>query len=444
MDQITENPSLPQKDSTPRRESTSRDRHSEIMSGIDKRIGILDEFSKQLDVFTIDNRPQDVEYQLTKFYQGKLSQFPESTQSKVARLKAIANEQLLYEKGTDSTDDEQITKYSNLTDEQDLILSDKDVRFLSCLESVIQNLVGKNRTINTIKGDRSKIDDQIRNTRRYGQFDWSQVAREEWTPFHLALVFNPEYFKSFFSVGEGVKGFHMSGSVINMIKGRNNRHLEDEVIRHEALHNLVDGRIYPRIDPKIIRRRIAKLKGLQKLGLPPPILQNQASLITELPAFIVNSSQEEILASFETIINRNFLSPVDNFIQSIVGKSYISTADHDHKDRFKTFTDLFQTAGHHIRMCVDILEEEIAINKGTPLEDMCRGVLNRLSEKWVDMIEQMQSDVNYAKTLGEEASRAAHLYLFLAQPSEFRHLRSFLEYKYGKKKPSSPKSNPSK
>lgn len=416
-------------------------KRQDLLSKIDKRLSIGMDLKEQIGSFTLDDSPEKVKKGLTGWFSQVLSDFPPQVQVKYQEYHRFENRiKKLHKKGSE----EAFMAAFDLEESAiELLTENPDVQFLANINNAVLDLTSKNKFINGIKDDRNAMKAKITYA------DWSHVQDIIVHPFSINLMVNEDYMLKM-AREPNIYGMHLTGTPISLIRTNRAKGQIDSTLRHEEIHNFLDGVMLgdPRLQHSSIDRNIKRTKEsvkrylkLNQLGAPSAILEGELNLLAKGldPIGNLDSLHEEILAAAESAVKVDFKSKTAaeiTLLSSVLGIDYVPVGP-----TLEEATYSLKTAGIRALRWAKFLDGEIK-QQNDPF------VVSKLSKAGEEFERLFMRSINnardaflIAKILGEDAEETVHGLLYLLSPSQFHHIRKYLEYKYGRDKISKVKED---
>lgn len=377
----------------------------ELLSEVDRKLQIGLGLRKTVESFTLQDSPNLVKEGLNNWFTGTVSFFPKDVQDKYREYK-----QTQKGKGT-----------KNET------IQDSGIRFLEAIEGIIQDLTHKNALIHQVKDEPKE---RIPKIDWGGGIDWSKlnwdtVQEVIVSPFDIVLVIPKK------SASEaGLRGFHVPGTPFNFIRHKLDSGEDDPTLKHERIHNFLDGsnllNLHGENTNSAIARtqqRIARYLTLQQTGVGKAILKNSERMLLEVlnPIERLDVLHEEILAVAENLTEDNG------------GKRMLNSKLYRFSGlEFDAERSMVATAGRDAGIWASFLRKELQSIRDPFLRDTIHDNLDKFQKLFTKSIQNARRVLKVASKLDGEIENETHTLLYLLPPSQFYHALGYLEFKYGK------------
>lgn len=191
----------------------------------------------------------------------------------------------------------------------------------------------------------------------------------------------------------------------------------DCIVAHERLHNYLS----PVVSHELATDSLENLKDLKQGSLGSSAIKSELENLNNRE--IIDSLNDEIIANTPAYFGEGL-------------DKYISKVDlEDEKSVENAFLDYcgeMSTAGSLAR---DYYEELVSLSAKEDLEEEVRNSAREKAENFrrsfVSRIRKMRDSWHVASMLGDDAEDAMQGFMFLVDPSKYRHAKKILSYRYG-------------
>lgn len=271
-------------------------------------------------------------------------------------------------------------------------------QFLEHLQNIIHNLTWKSERVSCYRNTQSELDALKRSTRIKLDIAPENIQKTEFTVFGVMFILDPTHYRKIDTHKEETVGQHFSDSPFSLVSGTENGRSEEDVrgtIRHEHKHNILDG-----------------VPGFKTTHFP---LERVKKCVAESNMKGINARKlldnlrEEIIAASEQA-ERVWEAGGDNDFWAL------------------------RTAGRETAKMLEFLTEEQKKTSDKEWKGALDRVYRDIYREFHRIARYMKTALGVAREIGEPAREEAHLLFVLLRPSQYRHILSYLEYKYGKEK----------
>ena len=385
--------------------------------------------------------PEEASAGVAQLRESVLDRFPEQAvrsyleiqdlRKKIEELQAVDIEgsfaDILAEENDDSIDEE-LERTNLLNDYQDKIdeiMQKNDLaQYLSVVIPGLDSLSKKIDQQNNVSHELSTAE-----MRQLG-LESGDVTYAEQDSFSTVYVVRDEAWK----LGSA-RGFYKRGS--------NNVYIKESVykdprrgsktIKHERIHNLLDP--FDHLD------KVGRIQSLQK-GLEiikkaksnPEFISLAYGFLERVlsPQYLdslIDSTQEELLAEFMA----NEYTAIDT-VDTMTYYAIIFD-ENAPKESMGVKASNLSTAGRDILRTIAVLKNiSVAVREAGLLDkaDQCDELSTRFEQKISALLSESRRQKLTVNKLGEDAERDRKALMFLLKPSQYRHIGTYLEAKYGR------------
>jgi len=228
---------------------------------------------------------------------------------------------------------------------------------------------------------------------------------------------------------ESAVGFHEANRVFIVASDTGDKTID--TIEHERVHNLIDGL------PTINNRTLTPIKIAQEITQQKRESSSSRGQVDYRSTFteiwqaptrnldaieLIDGLQEEILAELK-IAERNDFGRED-------GRAYYDSelADAD-----------LATAQNNALDLLEYIDQQLEDPELSDLHEELRTVSNRFTSLWNTMVQNLEESTSVAKSIGTDATQFVHMAVVALKPSQYRHILTLMEHKFGKEKISANK-----
>jgi hypothetical protein len=277
--------------------------------------------------------------------------------------------------------------------------------FLENLRGVVADLLRKSHQVSSYREIRAKIDasNPLLFMPEMGRAIVAEhIQKTEFTPFEVSFILEPGYYRATDTHKEETVGLHFTGTPFSLISGMGKERSEECVrgtLRHEQKHNLLDG-------ASSIQRKGASFEEIKK-GVTAGSVEHMRA------KEFLDGLRGEIVAASEQ-----------------AERTWISGS----RDDF----DALRTAGREAsKMIVFLAEERFkaeGMQDGEKWREELLRVENEIRDRFRGIAGHMKESLGVARELGGRATEDVHILFILLRPSQYRHILSYLECRYGEEK----------
>ncbi|MFO0780459.1 MAG: hypothetical protein U0519_00995 [Candidatus Gracilibacteria bacterium] len=312
--------------------------------------------------------------------------------------------------------------------EAEELMKDDDIYFMNSLVNGMQQITSRFTVIKEQRENRRTV---VESVARHLGLDATKIPELDRAitdidckPICINVSINPEYYEQ--SVNKDTAGLHFVGTTINLIKDVPDQLEYHETVNHEEIHAFVDGFLPPDAGDKnyktefwvdTLKARVEALNGMMEQGIP---VDGEALLSREIPYFgnlaaFIDSLHEEMVADLDRI---HTLNPYANIDEKAFGEELL-----------KTFTTARKRTWN-VLLALQQLEKESASHPDLKksIKTLYREILSRLQKATY----LMSHELTIASMTGKRTDIEA--LLVLLKPSQYHHLRRYLQHVLGKEK----------
>ncbi len=442
-----------------KQESHWEQKEATILEKMDRKVDGLLRLKEEVSSIDISESHEVVKEKLNGVYEGIKNEWSQEVieqvnycidlMSKAHDIQLDINRTVLDEgdigKGALLRGDELVVRRDALFDEVYNITSKhSDVLYMTEVYSVIKSLVEKNEKIVGYKGDKDRVIKEAVSERFSSDAEWREdeiLTKEDVVdvvidPFSASVVFES---KAFDEIDEDASGLHMRESVFNYIRDSKDKNYVKDIIRHENTHNILDGTtIYagPLSSPDgALKGRLTIITGLMDGKISFPFSYSDAKKqrarerIMRLHASdLIDYTHEEILAGLDEAKKSGFRGEINmtpqEILRHVLNKKSSVSVD------FRRKTSSFSTAGNQLSRAVEVIQKYKPHVKDSEVAEHLDLLEKGIMSSFVDMVERVKLILSFAETIGPEAEERADILFHILKPSTYRHIESYLDYKY--------------
>lgn len=411
--------------------SPRENRKIELLKGIERRVDTIVSLKHTLDGISVETPPDQTEGQLSGFLETSKTQFPPGLPS-LERLNLL-EQQYSQMRVDDPTE-------LSIGNEIDSLKAQPDVFFLYNLEKMVGQLIRKNKQVDTFRKDRDKLEDYVQDvfTARGQDFDWGAVNEVVFSPFSVSIVISPRHLERL-KGSNGVRGFHVRDTPINVIRDQEGKAYQS-TIDHENVHNVLDGvALKDTHNPYFtLKRAFERYEEGQKdnkrdfFGSSAIAHVRKLTLLTgdtSKSSWLVDQLHEEFLAHVQRLEERGFMKGNQRPLSDSFG--FFSVNDFVEMDAFAGYSALFATAGKHAQDISRLLGQKARTTDDEEIRNFCITLRGGFQTEYVRAARFMEEGLRIAQRISPDAHISAHTLLYLLNPTQFHHIGTYLEYKYG-------------
>ncbi|GEM_PF-2777027 len=371
---------------------------AELFERLEHRVDTFLDMKKTVESLRPETAPNDFAETLNTNFIRRAETFPEAVTEKFIRVRKI--ERNVQTDGVTPADQATIND----------LLVDQDVRFLWNMDRVRSSLIDKHEAVYATSQDFSKrpagqtfmIGNQEVN------LDTVELGLD---PVHISLGLDASDYKRV--AGNHSKGAHLVGTPFSIIQRTEDPAEYQSVVRHEAMHNLIDGA------PNIGTSPHENFNDL----LLQTNAQSPASLAPESPPRsleqyprvdrILDSFHDELLAHLDLV----------EWDKIEFGRKHVPEVEL----KFVWYTHHYATAGLDALDIDSDLQALAARDPGNPAGQAAQKLSEDFTRRFTATIEMMQDGLGRGKALGPEVFERVHALMFVLPPSKYRHIRRYLD-----------------
>lgn len=254
-------------------------------------------------------------------------------------------------------------------------------------------------------------------------------AEVVWGPFSVTFIFaEADYAVVAKRYGYHPRfndGIHLGNSEFNFIKAKRDKSEQDEAIRHENIHNLLDATKYEirQSNPaSTIHELTSWIKQDYKVNGEEAALDRAreyfgGSRIRDL----IDGIHEELLAELENIESGQ--AWLTEHVDSVMSTHIDSDMDIRN----------FATVGEYVYTTLRVIREYK--NTAPPaFATVFERLENIFTQRVQRIVTDLRSAIYTASRLGPEAFGEIHILAAVLKPTQYHHMKKYLEHKYGKDK----------
>lgn len=246
--------------------------------------------------------------------------------------------------------------------------------------------------------------------------DFDHVIRQ---PFSINIVLKPEAYDRFLNTDEAKirsAGVHFKGTPVNVIRAGRSQEEIRLTIQHENIHNVTDDVVITEDPARVLDGRVQMARRMlqyHNVGYEVA-LKNMKSA-----ARYVNALHGELIAAFEQ-------EEATGFMGVAPGKSH----------NYSGYHIAFSTAGRYVTL---FLQEELpkyikeAKEAGEQeLVEAFHFIRDDVQHRFKRIVSQMNEYAVMSLAIGQEARDQTELLFAILRPTQYHHVKTFLEEFYGK------------
>ncbi|PIY61721.1 hypothetical protein COY93_04830 [Candidatus Uhrbacteria bacterium CG_4_10_14_0_8_um_filter_58_22] len=367
-----------------------------------------------------------------------------------ARIQAIAREMQILRtrcdvgvegKGTDSdasSDGEDVEssdrqRIEDLQREYFRLVSDPEIGFLMMMDRTVASLASKKRFVDAFRGDPQGAIQYFSDLGVY-PLDPADVERVEMGAFDISFVLSrPDGWL----LEEDADGVHLAQTCFNLVLSEGalgGSEPFDEYLRHERTHNYLDGALgYERspVATKLVGL-IADLDRRVREGDSPTEVWTEIGpqaeiLAAELgPRELLDQLDNELLAHLENMepILRNG-QWLPSFVRSAMdSRDLEDMVDSSLVGSMSTAGEMFSQYRHALQSVARLTGDgQLGRSIGAKAGQLTRGLLKS--------IDSLREALLLTDRLGDGAGEVFHALAVVLRPSQYRHMRQYLEAHFG-------------
>jgi hypothetical protein len=430
-------------------------RREKLLDDMERNVGLMAEFRSVIEEIPHDLPHESVKNRLIISAAELRGRFPEESLKRFEEYRQCLDEIERYHKGIDERTDEENASISivDLMDRRRAFEAQADVGFLQLLGRTTEMLIEKNRLISGWRED-GRVEQEVlahlreESGKEVKSTDLKEIRTRAFTVEAYVL---PEAYDAIDIERSGASidslGFHLRNSPLSFIRvgPRETPGDLERTARHEGMHNLADGAMKMLMHREMTWEFDFYMKELTKRRRGGRPRGDELERGLEVPAFqasaILDTAREELVAEMENAEaigfrrkSRKGRGREEELLDDIFGKNSRKKGNPQHED-FIDATSALATAGLDYRRAHDRFLSEAARYKKDPVS---RALFEKKAEDLRDavvrMVGHLSENFALAKEIGPEAQEELHQLAVLLPPSKYRHLRTYLEHKYGKER----------
>jgi hypothetical protein len=413
------------------------ERETELINEIIRRVDQVKELKGTMEALSEEENPERVESELNEtLTKIRLAYSPDKLE-KVGIMKGHKSyfDNLRAKIGSVPEDSEE---YLRLKSEIDVALSeakelyhDNDAVFLILVENFVNNMINKNKKIETYKHDIELVYADLASVfkikvgdlkKRLGTGESFGSPKINLKTFDVNI--NIGYSAADRLPGfENANGIHVKGTPFSLIKGFNGEDVE-KTTRHENLHNLLDE--IPGLDyEKPYETFRYYLKVLNSKKTEPEVKESiKKEILDTSPAYFVNALHNEMLAEVTSFEEGRFAK------QPLFGKVYGSA---ESWDDFTKAVASFSTAGNDAKAIVDLFKNEAKRTKDPELKEFFSGFEPKFKQLFLRSVNCIRDCLKRASEIDSEAIDDAIILFHVLPPTRYHHWKRYFDIKYDNK-----------
>lgn len=247
--------------------------------------------------------------------------------------------------------------------------------------------------------------------------DPKRIVETRLDSIHAAFILDKEYYDQI--IGTDSAGTHFLGTPWSFIRQGEPAGM-DITLRHEAIHNALDGALDIQFQPKEnLSQRFGEMRHLRDHLPPEDRSLGLQKMIQRLDTnALLDGFQHELLAGLEQAENGAFskVTPDDAGSTKWI-------------DNFVLYTMNYSTAGSDAwgvyRQFEDLLNTNPALS--TEVTEQIRSQQLRFAQRFTETVETMRTSIDRARQLGPEVFERVHDLFVVVPPSKYRHISRYLD-----------------
>jgi len=425
-----------------------------MLEGLDRRVEAVRKLKDTIETITLEQNHKEVATRLRDCFVEIQSSFPKTTindfqeshrlEKEVKKVNIRMNkmekefgEYLINMKPEAEKEYEKLAdRAGKMWDKYYRLCDNPDVEFLRQFEDIIKSLTKKNKYIKETTEDKAVADFIALKYNRKQGIDVDDVGEVSFGPFDIILNFKkPDK--------EKMAGRYFSGTPFIAIyeadkfKGPYGLYEKEITIRHEKIHNILDsvgvsralfGRSFDRFKQQLDERQI-----LKEQWAPLPIIENSEKMLRKIKPFhFIDEQYGEIIAAIEAARGTGFkrFSPEEKLAYAIYGRPKKEKISPE-KEFYQT-TSAFATAGGSIIKISKYLKEKADKTDDDQMKKFLLELKKNTEQSFVKMVESIKDADEVSRLLGQEAREKVDTLFLILRPTQYRHIRGYLEHVYGK------------
>lgn len=287
---------------------------------------------------------------------------------------------------------------------------DEDIFFLSELINFFSRLKEKRRVVGELRGFHQTL---------FTFVPLEAIEKVFFNTFSVSIVVRADWFESWRETANSPSsvGFHLPGTPVNIIYQHAKVWQQEEIIKHEDIHNLLDfssSFFLSLRNLELWKDRVRRYKKMKQLQAPEAILASERDLITRIKiSDFLDDEHEEWLAAMEAAEIADFTTGINfqkNFLKVIPS---LNTAQFRALDLLKR------------------MREETAEIKDEFLTVYLERIEKELSGVFFQTADYLATALGIGRRLGSAADDFSHFIFVLLKPSQFRFAEILLRHRYG-------------
>ncbi len=430
-------------------------RKETLIEGLNGRVDTLLEARKLIEAFPNDVTTEQIKSSFETFTHRVTDELSESSQKKLQQMRDLDSEaqklRELWHTPEEDTEDysptsEDLKKWEATDEQLSLLLGeywqlakDEPAFFAQNLHKIADNLTQRHERLSQL----ITTEDRLAYVRRVideesGLSDPQGVLSIERHPFDLTVTMTAAGYEQTTDEKDSY-GRYTPGGVI-LIKQRNQKE-QDITLRHEQVHSLLEGA--PGVIDYSPQLPLAGLRSqyrlIEQYSTNEAFAEQKERFFERVERLnadsMVNALQGEVLAFLGSVDHHQLLQRLDG----IYAKSYVHYMAGGGRAKmsswkltlFKEYAKLFATAGNNVGEVFIELDDLAQEVKFPAAQKKLFTVQKEVQEKFTAMIEQIAVGLRVAEKIGGEASDVVDGALHILRPTQYHHLRSLLEHRYG-------------
>ena len=314
---------------------------------------------------------------------------------------------------------------TELNSQIEAIETDPDFVYASTIIQGHQALWRKIRLQNSISTD---TEIYRRRQKEYAPTDFVEVKRDTISTTHIVK-------ESSWKDGKDVGGLYVVGTPFIYIRESNAvPEVYERILSHERKHLVLDGMSnFSNVDPEDVVKKVIQDYNhsleFDDNGEEPG--ENILDYFDEnLAEIIINNLHNEMLAEYETALDKRFGSSTASRTVQLLGEEYI---DQYLNIEVADATESLSTAGNQFRSVIKMLEGLTKTLKAGHHENEAEYIASftkSLNKKFLKIIYSLRSSAAYAELSGEEAVEDMRALVHILPPTKYRHIGTYLRSRF--------------
>jgi len=428
-----------------------------ILEKLEKKVGIIAEITEIVNNTKLEENPEKVKEKFLHFQERVFAQYPK-TYPLFKEYKSLSQEEekkrnryleLERKLSTTKLSEAEIKEYEKLEKEKEKIetqlkqLTQKggvNFDFLISIYYGINSLLDSFKFVQEIKNDRNLIIQKLKEAFRF-KFETKEEEEKMKehiqdiiinNPFAINIILDKDYFEHL--VGKKtIEGVHCQGSPFSLIKAMPNSKFISETIKHETNHAILKNFIPLRYSParrlKLILEHPTKF---EKLKTPKWLIEDtkkqRYNFLKKIPVQeIIDGLHLEILADIN-IISQHLLEPLEPSESDYPVLLKLAGLDLEEKLNKKLGFSTCQNEFNRIREI--LMKFHLKKDEEPEIREYCQKLKGEIEKSFLETIQEMRRALFISKHLNNELE--IHSLLILLPPSKYRHIKRYLQFRFGK------------